>query len=110
MSRLQSRNDSSLMTERQLTLRLKDEFAGYDNASQTYRQPLISVEAALGRRHILVIWDAWYSLSQQERSQIIMNAFEASEGIQEALTVSIATGLTQDDATHLGVDFVPAPL
>lgn len=110
MSRLQLRNSPGLMDTRLLTQQLKVEFDNYDDANQTYHQPLISVEAALGRRHILVIWDAWYALSQQERSQIIMDAFEASEGNEEALRVSIAMGLTQDDASHLGVDFVPAPV
>lgn len=107
MSRLQLRNNPELLDARLLTQQLAAEFDNYDAPSQDYHQPLINMEAALGRIHLLVIWDAWYAFSQQERSRMIMDAFEASQGSESALRVSVAMGLTQDDAAHLGVDFVP---
>ncbi len=98
------------MDKRLLTQQLAAEFNDYNNTSQPYHQPLISLEAALGRIHVLVIWDDFYIFSQQERFEIIMEAYTQSKGDAEALRVSIAMGLTQDDAARLGVDFVRAEM
>ena len=113
MSQLQFKSSSELSDAKRLTQQLTYEFDHNfddDKDGREYRQPLINEEAALGRILLLVIWDAWRPFSQQERSRIIIDAYEASQGSERALRVTTAMGLTQDDASHLGVDFVPAPM
>ena len=73
-----------------------------------YVQPLISITQPGQRTHILVVWDEWKTLSQQERSQIIMHAYEEEYGLAEVQTVSVAMGLTSSEAERLGFDLEPA--
>ena len=86
---------------------MTDEFRQYDDPDQEYHQPLIQIDQSADRAHLLVIWDAWRTLSQQERSLLIMDAYRDAMGSEAALTVSVAMGLTQDEAVRLGFDFVP---
>lgn len=91
----------------QLLQSLTEEFRHYDESGQPYHQPLISVEQPGDRTHLLVIWDAWRLLSQLERSSLIMDAYQAAHGGTTALNVTVAMGLTQDEAAALGIGFVP---
>lgn len=71
--------------------------------------PLISVEKQWSDRlHVLVVWDAWEPLPQQERSRIIMDAFQNAEGQERALQVSVAMGLTSVEARRMGLVFEAA--
>lgn len=92
----------------QMLQRLTEEFGHYEEPDQAYHQPLISIDRPGERTHLLVIWDVWRSLSQQERSALIMDAYQASYGQASALNVSVAMGLTQDEAAQLGIGFIPA--
>ena len=73
-----------------------------------YVQPLISITRPGQRTHILVVWDEWKGLSQQERSQIIMRAYEEEYGPLEVQMVSAAMGLTSSEAERLGFELEPA--
>ena len=59
------------------------------------------------RRHtayptrLYVIWDAWGSLSQRERSEIIMDAYEATHRREDLLHVTVAMGLTREEAERI---------
>ncbi|WP_165373280.1 hypothetical protein [Sorangium cellulosum] len=53
--------------------------------------------------HIYVIWDDWGTLGQQERSEIIMDAYEEAQGQQRALGVAVAMGLTRAEGQRMGV-------
>ncbi|MGK4004445.1 hypothetical protein WMF31_17555 [Sorangium sp. So ce1036] len=53
--------------------------------------------------HIYVIWDDWGALGQQERSAIIMDAYEEAQGQQRALGVAVAMGLTRAEGQRMGV-------
>ena len=75
-----------------------------------YVQPLISMTRSGERTHLVVVWDEWKGLSQQERSEIIMRAFADEHGQNSALSVSVAMGLTSAEAERLGFDFEPEPL
>lgn len=75
-----------------------------------YVQPLISVTHPGGRTHLVVVWDEWKSLSQQERSEIILRAFADEYGQESTLDVSVAMGLTSAEAERLGFNFEPAPI
>ena len=109
MSRLQLRNLPEVNIE-QITRQLTQEFEHYDDAGQEYHQPLINIEQPGERTHLLVIWDVWQALSREERSRMVMEAYEAARGRDAALNVSVAMGLTQDEALRLGIAFVPVPL
>ena len=73
-----------------------------------YVQPLISVTRPGNRAHVLVGWDTGKNLSQQERSLIIMQAYEDEYGPLEAQMVSAAMGLTSVEAERLGFELEPA--
>ena len=108
MSRIQLRNSPEVSPE-QLARRLAEEFNHYDDPDQPYHQPLINVDQPGDRAHLLVIWDAWRAMRQEERSRLIMDAYGTALGREAALSVSVAMGLTRDEATRLGFDFVPTP-
>ena len=52
---------------------------------------------------LFVIWDAWDSISQQDRSEIIMSAYGRARGQADALRVSVAMGLTRAEAGRMGI-------
>ncbi len=91
-------------TQDRLQQRLTQEFA---HPSEDYAPPLINIERPGERTHLLVIWDDWDSLSQQDRSVLIMDSYRAAEGDDAANRVSVAMGLTQREAERLGFDFEP---
>lgn len=107
MSRLKLEERPSVNTP-QIVQSLAQEFARYNEEDTEYRQPLISIDRPAERTHLLVIWDDWHTFSQQERSSLIMDAYQKAYGENEAREVSVAMGLTQDEAAQLGISFVPA--
>jgi hypothetical protein len=68
-------------------------------------RPIIIEEKGSPNRptHLYVIWDEWESLSQQERSEIIMDAYEKTRGGDAALLVTLAMGLTRQEADRMGI-------
>ncbi|HTE18710.1 MAG TPA: hypothetical protein VK689_10065 [Armatimonadota bacterium] len=54
---------------------------------------------------LYVIWQDWAELSQQERSEIIMDAFEELRSQEDVLKVSVAMGLTHEEAKRMGIDY-----
>jgi hypothetical protein len=54
--------------------------------------------------HVYVLWDAWDSVSERERSEIILESYEKSRGTQEMLRISVAMGVTPLDAQRLGLE------
>lgn len=88
-----------------LTERLAEEFK---KPSPGYVEPLISIEKQNhGYDHILVVWRDWDELSTQERSQIIMDAYESAFGLDAALKVTFAWGLTETEKKRMGLLFEP---
>ena len=55
--------------------------------------------------HVYVIWDDWAGVSQVERSEVIMDAFEEQFGQARAVNVTVAMGLTPDEAGRLGIHY-----
>jgi len=53
--------------------------------------------------HLFVIWSKWEDLEQMVRSRIILDAYGEAKGESEAVKVTVAMGLTQDEATRLGM-------
>lgn len=82
-----------------------------DTLAQEFRTPSledqqpyyqIQQQPPSNRVHLTVIWDLWKNLSHQERSEIILDAYEAWRGQGSAETVSVAMGLTTAEAGRLG--------
>jgi len=55
--------------------------------------------------HLYVIWQTWEHLTNLERSEIIMDAYEKSCGIEKALKVTLAMGLTRKEAKAMRLDW-----
>ena len=57
-----------------------------------------------GRTHVTVIWDRWSQVAPEERSRMILEAYEQVRGPGTFLTLTSALGLTHADAKKLGVE------
>lgn len=68
--------------------------------------PLIIEEESRHSNHtrVTVIWDRWTQISPQERSHIILEAYEQVRGPGTFSTLTHALGLTHTDAKKLGVE------
>ena len=68
-------------------------------------QPLIVEEppepAPVSR--LVVIWDDWAELSQQDRSETILRAAEQVRGQEATLRITVAMGLTSPEAERMGI-------
>ncbi|HUB26880.1 MAG TPA: hypothetical protein VL992_15755 [Tepidisphaeraceae bacterium] len=84
-----------------------------DNLSETLieKHPRVSepfvvenVIPQVARAHVVVIWDRWIGLSAQERSQVILDAYEKANRLT-GISIMAATGLTAEES--LRQDFLP---
>ena len=68
-------------------------------------QPLIleQVIEGTGSRHVHVIWDQWQKLSEEQRSAIIEEAYNQTEGPKAAAEITLASGVTPEEALVLGL-------
>ena len=68
-------------------------------------QPVILEEqiSATGSRHVHVIWDKWQNISDEQRSRLIVDAYRRAEGENVASEITIAVGVTPEDALSLGL-------
>lgn len=68
--------------------------------------PLIIEEDApySERIHVTVIWDRWAQVNPEDRSRVIVEAYEQVRGPGTFLTLTSALGLTHADAKKLGVE------
>lgn len=75
-----------------------------DQANEDPRPVIIQEEnSAGGAVHLFVIWDAWGSMAQRDRSEIIMDAYEEVAGMPMAVQVTLAMGLTTEEAQRMGI-------
>lgn len=58
--------------------------------------------AGTGLRTVTVIWDRWKPIREEERSDIILAAYESAEGENFAASIALPTGLTPTEAFALG--------
>jgi hypothetical protein len=52
---------------------------------------------------LYVIWDAWDDLDLRERSELIMDAYTAAKGVEAAMKISVAMGLTTKEARRMNI-------
>ncbi len=69
------------------------------------KQPVIVEEVipATASRHVHVIWDQWRRLPEEERSDVIWQAYREAEGEEAASNITIAIGATPEEALALGL-------
>lgn len=53
--------------------------------------------------HLYVIWSKWEGLDQVVRSRAILDVFTEVKGAEDARKVTIAMGLTPEEAKRLGM-------
>jgi hypothetical protein len=83
-----------------LTNRLAEEL----KSSKDYGQPLIyEQEYATGKTRVIVIWDEWADASLEERSGIILQAYERAGGRGARDKIALASGLTVPEAAAAGM-------
>ncbi len=73
------------------------------------KEPIIIEESERQQAptHLYVIWNEWSSLSQNDRSEIILDAYEQAKGRNFALNVTVAMGLTSQEAQRMGIEYAP---
>lgn len=82
--------------QRQIEAELRD--------PQESGEPVIVIEQPNpSTTHLFVIWSRFEGLEQVVRSRIILNAYAAARGEQEALRVTVSMGLTPNEAERMGI-------
>ncbi len=83
------------------------EHLGKNADSGSLAQPLILEEEIRGssRFRVYVLWDRWDSVKDDERAQIILEAYQRAGGTEKMLNVSAALGVTSLEAKQLGIQF-----
>ena len=69
-------------------------------------EPIIIEEApSAGARanHLYVVWSEWAALTPIERSKAILQAYEAYRGRDLSQSVTLAMGLTPQEASNMGL-------
>ena len=87
--------------EKELREQLMDELR---NPKEEGEPEIVIEHPAPGTTHLFVIWSRWEELDQMVRSRIILDAFAAVRGEEEALEVTVSMGLTRTEADRLGID------
>lgn len=54
---------------------------------------------------LYVIWSEWRDLMPRRRSEMMMDAYIATRGRSSALNVTLAMGLTPQEADNLGIKY-----
>src|SRR5690348_3797880 len=90
-----------------LTERLANEL----NSGHESGQPIIyEQEYRTGKIRVTVIWDEWSRMSLEERSAVILHAYEMAEGVEFQGRIALASGLTVPEAVAAGlltVEIIP---
>lgn len=105
MAVLQRINQASADRHDQMTERLYQEW----HAPQPGEgEPFIIEESPrLGGwpNHLYVIWSEWSDLSPLERSRMILQAYRQHHGLERTMIVTLAMGLTPDEARLMKIEF-----
>ncbi len=66
-------------------------------------EPLIVTEGGTQQspKHVYVVWEAWCEMGQRERSEIIMDAAEQVYERDAAMEITVAMGLTKEEARRM---------
>lgn len=87
-------------------VQLVDELAAeWSKATSNAAEPVILEETAPrgGATHVYVVWGQWSQLGREERGEIIMDAAEKVKSQTDVQRITIAMGLTPDEADRFGI-------
>jgi hypothetical protein len=68
-------------------------------------QPVILIEDTGRATHVFVVWDQWSALTREERSEVIMEAYEEVVGLDKSFNVTVALGLTPVEAERMNIKY-----
>ena len=91
-------NTRNVPQHRQLVSRLSAEWTRAGGGSAA--EPVI-LEEENGRGdvvHVYVVWSDWAQLPRERRGEVIMDAAEQVKSLEDVLKITIAMGLTPDEA------------
>lgn len=79
--------------------------AEWQNAHSTNQEPVILVEKARDGKpvHLYVIWSKWTAVERIVRSEIIMDAATKKLAPGDSQSITIAMGLTPNEADRLNL-------
>jgi hypothetical protein len=66
---------------------------------------IIEEEGKFGFRHVTVVWSLWEGVREEERGYVIMEAYGRTYDPAELLKITLAVGLTPDEADKLGLEW-----
>lgn len=73
-------------------------------SGRDFGQPLVyEQEYSTRKSRVTVIWDEWADVSLEERSAVILKAYETAEGAGAREKIALASGLTVPEATAAGL-------
>jgi hypothetical protein len=84
---------------------LVKELASELKADRDCGQPMIDEESfpRTGLLKVTVVWDAWQSVPDDERSKVILESYRQAEGDDYARRITLASGLTIPEAYASGL-------
>jgi hypothetical protein len=83
---------------------LAEKLAQELKSNRDYGQPLVyEQEYATKKARVTVIWDEWADASLEERTAVILRAYELAEGGDAREKIALASGLTVPEATAAGM-------
>ena len=83
---------------------LAERLAAELKSSRDSGQPVIyEQEFPTGKARVTVIWDAWANLPLEERTAVILRAYEVAEGREARARIALASGLTVPEAHAAGM-------
>src|SRR4051794_13005646 len=92
--------DRPRFTEGKLVDRLADELK---NSRDSGQPTIYEQEFPTGRIRVVVIWDEWDRLSHEERTAVILGAYDSALGRAYRERVALASGLTVPEAYSAGM-------
>ncbi len=72
-------------------------------SEQTVEPVIIFEERPSRVVELYVVWSEWVGLSMEERSEVIMDAYEAVYGLDRSRWVSMAIGVTPEEAPRYNI-------
>jgi len=88
---------------------LAEKLATELKSGRDFGQPLVyEQEYSTKKSRVTVIWDEWPDASLEERSAVILKAYEMAEGAAGREKIALASGLTVPEAAAAG--FLPFQL
>jgi hypothetical protein len=78
---------------------LRDEYGSGANSPNTEPRIILEESTPNGPLHVYVIWSKWTDFSQQERSEMIMDALDDANAMkpEEIVRVTVAMGMTPEE-------------